>query len=293
MKNKENQIITNQESLIEQQNANLVQSSNEENVTTKKKTKKEKSKIIENQPSNNAKTERILSIDRFRGLCMFLMVCSFILPIFSCFNFLAPIVEHGDAGFQVLPGISFADLFAAMFIFVIGLTIVKNFKTRESKFGTRRAYLQLAVRFLCLIGLGLLFNGFESAWVDIFLGDSTFADLSIQMKIYAVGFWIAIALVIVLLVSKFVKNAKFKVVASSLFKYFVAIIGICGLFFILVATAEKVTPPVDGNRFGGWEWDTLQNIGLAGLLALPFIRFDKWGRLIIVGITFTALTILM
>ena len=293
MKNKENQNMPNQESLIEQQNSNLVQSSNEENVTTKKKTKKEKSKIIENQPSNNAKTERILSIDRFRGLCMFLMVCSFILPIFSCFNFLAPIVEHGDAGFQVLPGISFADLFAAMFIFVIGLTIVKSFKSRESKFGTRRAYLQLAVRFLCLIGLGLLFNGFENAWVDIFLGASTFADLSIQLKIYAVGFWIAIALAIVLLVSKFVKNEKFKVVASSLFKYFVAIIGICGLFFILVATAEKVTPPVDGNRFGGWEWDTLQNIGLAGLLAIPFIRFDKWGRLIIVGITFTALTILM
>ena len=36
------------------------------------------------------KGERLLSIDRFRGLCMFLMVCSFILPIFSCFNFLAP-----------------------------------------------------------------------------------------------------------------------------------------------------------------------------------------------------------
>ena len=74
------------------------------------------------------KKERILSIDRFRGFCMFLMACSFIFPLFSCFDFLAPVVEHGDKGFQILPGISFADLFAAMFIFVIGLTICKSIK---------------------------------------------------------------------------------------------------------------------------------------------------------------------
>ena len=239
------------------------------------------------------KGERLLSIDRFRGLCMFLMVCSFILPIFSCFNFLAPIIEHGADGFQVLPGVSFADLFAAMFIFVIGLTICKSFKSRERKYGTRRAYWQLAIRFLALIGIGILFNGFENGWADIFTGSKTFADLSIKIQIFAVMFWIALALLIVFLISLAVKNEKFKQVSSAMLRYFLAIAGVLALYFILVNTAEKITVPTDGERFGGWEWDTLQNIGLAGLMALPFVKLDKWGRLIMVSITFVVMTVLM
>ena len=239
------------------------------------------------------KGERLLSIDRFRGLCMFLMVCSFILPIFSCFNFLAPIIEHYPNGFQVLPGVSFADLFAAMFIFVIGLTICKSFKSRERKYGTRRAYWQLAIRFLALIGIGILFNGFENGWVDIFTGSKTFSELSIKIQIFAVMFWIAFALLIVFLISLAVKNEKFKKVSSAMLRYFLAIAGVLALYFILVSTAEKITVPADGERFGGWEWDTLQNIGLAGLMALPFVKFDKWGRLIIVSITFVVMTVLM
>lgn len=239
------------------------------------------------------KGERLLSIDRFRGLCMFLMVCSFILPIFSCFNFLAPIIEHGADGFQVLPGVSFADLFAAMFIFVIGLTICKSFKSRERKYGTRRAYWQLAIRFLALIGIGILINGFENGWVDVFTGAKKFTELSIKIQIFAVMFWIAFALLIVLLISLAVKNEKFKKVSSAMLRYFLAIAGVLALYFILVNTAEKITVPTDGERFGGWEWDTLQNIGLAGLMALPFVKFDKWGRLIIVSITFVVMTVLM
>lgn len=243
--------------------------------------------------SNSKTKERLISIDRFRGLCMFLMVCSFIFGAFTCFEPLAPLIEHGSKGFQVLPGISIADLFAPMFIFVIGLTIVKSFKSREEKFGTRRAYFQLAVRFLSLIGIGILFNGFENAWIDIFMGQQTFAGLSIQLKIYAVMFWIAIALLLVYIISLFFKNQTFKNVALSILRYFLAIAGIFAIYFILVATAEKITTPVGGPRYGGWEWDTLQNIGLAGLLALPFVKYDKWGKLTIVGISFVTLTVLM
>ena len=246
----------------------------------------------ENQKQGGTK-ERILSIDRFRGLCMFAMVCSFVFGIFSAFGFFAPIIEHGEAGFQVLPGVSFADLFAAMFIFVIGLTMVKSFKSREAKFGTRKAYFQLATRFLALIGVGILFNGFESGWAEIFTGESAWADLSIKIKIFGVMFWIAVALLIVYVISLFVKNEKFKRIAEAMFRYFLAIAGVMALYFILVSTGEKITAPVDGERFGGWEWDTLQNIGLAGLLALPFVKYDKWGRLTIVGITFVVLSVLM
>ena len=255
------------------------------------KNDKEKKTTKEKQPQNTK--ERILSIDRFRGLCMFAMVCSFVFGIFSAFGFFAPVIDHAPDGFQVLPGVSFADLFAAMFIFVIGLTMVKSFKSREAKFGTRKAYFQLATRFLALIGVGILFNGFENGWAELFIGESTWADFSIKIKIFGVMFWIAVALLIVYVISVFVKNPKFKKVSEMMLRYFLAIAGVMALYFILVSTGEKITPPVDGERFGGWEWDTLQNIGLAGLLALPFVKFDKWGRLTMVGIIFTVMTVLM
>ena len=267
-----------------------------ENAETSKTEEKKKwySKFFEKTSEDSASgSGRILSIDRFRGICMFLMVCSFIFPLFACFDFLKPVVEHGDKGFQILPGISFADLFAAMFIFVIGLTISKSFKKREEKVGTSKAYAHLALRFLGLIGIGAIFNGFESGWSDIFLGEKTFSELSVQIQLYAVCFWIALALLIVFIVSRFVKNEKFKVISESIFRYSLAFVGICALFFILVSTGEKITAPANGERFGGWEWDTLQNIGLAGLLALPFVKFNKTGKLVMVVVTFTVLTILM
>ena len=237
--------------------------------------------------------ERILSIDRFRGLCMFAMVCSFVFGALGAFEVLTPLIGHGAEGFQVLPGVSFADLFAPMFIFVIGLTMVRSFKSREEKYGTRMAYFQLATRFLALIGIGILFNGFENGWGDVFTGSKTFAELSIKIQIFAVMFWIAIALLLVYIISLFFKNEKFKTIALAMLKYFLAVAGVLAVYFILVSTGEKITAPVDGERFGGWEWDTLQNIGLAGLLALPFVKYDKWGKLTIVGITFVVLSVLM
>lgn len=280
MKNKQNKTDLN-ENLSQENNEIVVSQSSVEKTETKKSDGGTKVK------------ERILSIDRFRGLCMFAMVCSFIFGALGAFEALKPLIGHGAEGFQVLPGVSFADLFAPMFIFVIGLTMVRSFKSREAKYGTRMAYFQLATRFLALIGIGILFNGFESGWAKIFDGSKTFADLSIKIQIFAVMFWIAIALLLVYIVSLFFKNEKFKTITLAMLKYFLAVAGVLAVYFILVSTGEKITAPVDGERFGGWEWDTLQNIGLAGLLALPFVKYDKWGKLTIVGITFVVLSVLM
>ena len=270
-------------------NENLSQENNEI-VVSQNSVKKTETKKLD----GGAKVkERILSIDRFRGLCMFAMVCSFVFGALGAFEVLTPLIGHGAEGFQVLPGVSFADLFAPMFIFVIGLTMVRSFKSREEKYGTRMAYFQLATRFLALIGIGILFNGFENGWGDVFTGSKTFAELSIKIQIFAVMFWIAIALLLVYIVSLFFKNEKFKTIALAMLKYFLAVAGVLAVYFILVSTGEKITAPVDGERFGGWEWDTLQNIGLAGLLALPFVKYDKWGKLTIVGITFVVLSVLM
>ena len=266
--------------VIEKENANL-----DLQATTKLENdeQKNKEKIAETKTS-----QRILSIDRFRGICMFAMVCSFIFGLFASFSALAPIIEHGTNGFQILPGVSFADLFAPMFIFVIGLTIVPSFKKREKQFGTSRAYFQLAVRFLSIMGIGCLLNGFEDGWSDVILNGVPFAELNINMKIYAVCFWIAIALVINLIVSTFIKNDKYKAISKNILSALLALCGLLALFVIIVKTGEKITP----NPTSPYDqiWDTLQNIGLAGLISLPFIKFSKWGKLVIVSIILLVLT---
>ena len=194
----------------------------EENLKTNEKVNiavlkdTEKKENNENQNINSQKTsQRILSIDRFRGICMFAMVCSFVFGLFASFGALAPLIEHGTKGFEILPGVSFADLFAPMFIFVVGLTIVPSFKKREEKFGTVNAYLQLAIRFLSIMGIGCLLNGFEDGWADVFTG-TAFSELSINTKIYAIGFWVALALVINLIISLFTKNEKYKNISKTL-----------------------------------------------------------------------------
>lgn len=266
----------------------------EENLKTNEKVNiavlkdTEKKENNENQNINSQKTsQRILSIDRFRGICMFAMVCSFVFGLFASFGALAPLIEHETKGFEILPGVSFADLFAPMFIFVVGLTIVPSFKKREEKFGTVNAYLQLAIRFLSIMGIGCLLNGFEDGWADVFTG-TAFSELSINTKIYAIGFWVALALVINLIISLFTKNEKYKNISKTLLTILLTICGILAFFVILVKTGEKITP----NPTSPYDqiWDTLQNIGLAGLISLPFVKFSKWGKLTIVAVILFALT---
>ncbi|WPL38185.1 hypothetical protein [Malacoplasma iowae] len=255
--------------------------------------------------------ERILSVDRFKGFCMFMLALSIIVPLFghNLFvgdfgTFLGSLFKHapndgsdskgaliilpgvntpGINGSANIPGVSFADLFAPMFIFAIGLTIIPSFRSRERKYGTLRAYLQLATRFLALIGLGSVINGLEDGWIDVWTDPAkhSFEKFSIQIKIYAVSFWIVLGLMVLSFASVFIKTDKYKIktIMANGTKWYAAIMGLFSLYFILVKTGETFTTPTT-PLYGGWVWDTLQNIGLSGLFALPFIALSKWARLI-------------
>jgi predicted acyltransferase len=134
--------------------------------------------------------KRDLAIDRFRGIAIFFVVLSLIVG--ALLGPMAEILEeqgkelpaffalidklfshHARDGVKLIPnflpniigdnraGLSLADLFAPMFLFIIGLTIVKSFKSRAEKYGTKQAYFQLAVRSLGLMAIGFLINGLE------------------------------------------------------------------------------------------------------------------------------------
>lgn len=91
-----------------------------------------------NADSPTGADSRVLSIDRMRGICIFIMVGSVLLSMFGdTFKAIAGLYGHGASGWQVVAGnahfvnggysgIAFADVFAPLFIFVIGLTFCSS-----------------------------------------------------------------------------------------------------------------------------------------------------------------------
>ena len=96
-------------------------------------------------PRNTLDEQRILSIDRLRGVLVILMVGG---------DYLAG-VEAVPAFLKHAPGIgiTIADTVAPAFVFVIGLNYGPSF-ARRMRQGAARAYRHFLVRYLALIGLG-------------------------------------------------------------------------------------------------------------------------------------------
>lgn len=261
--------------------------------------------------------KRDLAIDRFRGIAIFFVVLSLIVG--ALLGPMAEILEeqgkelpaffalidklfshHARDGVKLIPnflpniigdnraGLSLADLFAPMFLFIIGLTIVKSFKSRAEKYGTKQAYFQLAVRSLGLMAVGFLINGLEG-WIEV-LGGEEYISFDLNHKFAMIGVFFALAAVLVLVISLMLKNKKFKTIASNILKYTLAFIGTICLFFITVRLAE-ISGGTGVEAFGGNVWDILQNIGLASLFALLFVNMGKTGRLVIVALIFTFFSI--
>lgn len=258
-----------------------------------------------NADSPTGADSRVLSIDRMRGICIFIMVGSVLLSMFGdTFKAIAGLYGHGASGWQVVAGnahfvnggysgIAFADVFAPLFIFVIGLTFCSSFKRREQMYGATRACFQLGVRFAALTGFGAVVDG-VSCLPDMFGGK--WSEMQFADKFFGLASFVLIAALLVLFVSQFVKNRRFGEVCGAVFRYIAAALGLAVLFFALCGLGEKI-----GQAFGtqilyetskyGFAWDTLQNIGLAGLLALPFVKTGKWGRLAVVAAAYAALTV--
>ena len=250
-----------------------------------------KEKVIE-ETSSKSTTTRILSIDRFRGIAILCMVIAGILSMFPAFGLFAPLFTHFNhyagavnLGWQIVPGVTLADLFAAFFIFVIGLSYVKSFNSNEKKYGTAKSYLIVALRYLGLIGIGFLLVGFGRL-ADFLVGGGAFTEIPLTVQSIIIGFCVALFLVLLILIFKFTRLARVKAVLSNIFRYFIAAYGVLAVGLLIESTGAIV-----GGLEYHWFWDVLQTIGLSGLIALPFIKFSKVGKLIMSGIILIGLTI--
>jgi len=105
---------------------------------------------------------RILSIDVFKGLTVLLMV---FLNSFHPYDDVPAWTKHAGEY-----GLTYVDLVAPFFVFMLALNMNVSYKRRVEKFGRKRALLRYIRRFLILIGIGLLLtiyidlDGFYFRW---------------------------------------------------------------------------------------------------------------------------------
>jgi predicted acyltransferase len=102
------------------------------------------------------KTDRILSIDRFRGFAILMMVLA---NFMGGVNLIPAWLKHApDVGLTVI------DLIAPFFIFAIGLTFGLSFQRRLTRDGAFKTYSQFFTRYLAIIGLGAVISAGETAF---------------------------------------------------------------------------------------------------------------------------------
>lgn len=104
--------------------------------------------MIEDQIKNLEKPSRILSIDEFKGLSIILMTFVNSLAFFE--NVPAWTKHAGDYG------VTYVDLIAPFFIFMLALNFTLSFKKRLEMFGRKKAYLRFVRRYLIFIAIGLV-----------------------------------------------------------------------------------------------------------------------------------------
>ena len=114
----------------------------------------------EDTPPNQ--NSRILSIDVFKGLTILLMV---FLNTFHPYDDVPAWSKHAGEY-----GLTYVDLVAPFFVFMLALNMKISYKRRVEKFGKKRAALRFIRRFLIFIGIGLVLtiyvdhNGFYFRW---------------------------------------------------------------------------------------------------------------------------------
>ncbi|MGI5842399.1 MAG: hypothetical protein ACOX6H_03835 [Christensenellales bacterium] len=209
-------------------------------------------------------SQRLASIDRFRGIAVFCMIFFQLLNHFGSFGVLTKISEHSIAdGIQIFQFTTIADLIAPMFMFAIALSYQLSFNKRVELYGKKAAVKHFVLRNLALIGIGGAFSGINLV-IDILNGSTImFTD---YFFLIALGVVICASLLALIFQIKPLK--KHKKLFKDLFLYSLSFLG---AVVALLASYETTRLVFDINFNKAGYWMVLQSIGMAGLIALPFM----------------------
>ena len=230
-------------------------------------------------------TKRIKSIDRFRGFCVFCMLIFQFLKNFPSLGILSRLADHSlENGIVILPGMTLADIIAPAFIFAIGLTFTLSFSKWQRLYGTKRAVIHYLERALSIIGLGTFLDLCNKV-LDSFSGYTLNA---FDWTIFAFSVVAIIGLVLRFLSAIPSWKKKLSMPAEQIFYIALSCMGIMN---IIITTIDFINIFNDFNAFRYNYWVTLQGIGFAILVALPFVKSKSWVKFLGASIIFIAFTI--
>lgn len=214
--------------------------------------------------------KRIKSIDRFRGFCVFSMLIFQFLKNFKNLGILSKLADHSlETGIVILPGMTLADIIAPAFIFAIGLTFALSFKKWETKYGLKYAVIHYLERALAIIGVGT-FLSLCNKLLDSFSGNYTLNAFDWTVFAFTVIALVGLSLRLLSLIPALRK--KLKCYAEQIFYIALSCLGIMNI----IITSIDYAYVLNGTGVVYSYWVTLQGIGFAILIALPFIKAKSW-----------------
>ncbi len=257
---------------------------------------KEKIKVYTNNYKNKqnelseilAESQRIKSIDRFRGFLVFCMLVFQFLNKFDNLTFLNKLANHYNhgIGIEILPHMTIADMVAPAFIFAIGLTFAMTFIKRQKLYGTKIAVVHHLERSLGIIGLGC-FLGLCGNILDSFGGKHTLNAFDYSVLAVSVIMLIGIVLRLLTNVPKLKNNKYFPKIAEQIFYISISVLGIMDIIITCIDWHYVLTTGDLVYRY----WLTLQDIGFAMLIALPLIKAGSFVKFTVATAGFIGYTV--
>ncbi|MDR3263515.1 MAG: hypothetical protein LBT30_04315 [Clostridiales bacterium] len=217
---------------------------------------------------------RMRSIDQIRGLLIFLNAVTYICGAFVAITSKLPFVNGDKFTFELLKGIPLDDIFLPMFVFIMGLTACSSFKKLQEAKGQTFAAKKFAFKYLVLIGFGtVMMDGLACAYE--FIAGKILSEFKLGEQAAIILFFACLPLILFYFITKIIRNKKLTKIAGLMIKIVWAFGGAAAVFFLATSTGAIFSGVPQQNI-----WDVFQTIGLAGLIALPFMGLNRYGKLI-------------
>lgn len=199
----------------------------------------------------NPSGKRILSIDRYRGIAVFLLVVTLPLYFIDAFDYTDPFTTHiVEDAFCLVPGYTFYDLIAPVFIFAAGLSFGLSYSKNVSRHGVFAAIKKTVYRALRLIAVGTMLMYFGESLVDMTYKVATYLISGLAC------FWLILAIL----------RQDFKKIIGRVLDISLIILGLAAL---IIGVSETIYLLVN-NELLMDHWNVLQSIGFATLITILF-----------------------
>ncbi|GEM_PF-3676826 len=229
-------------------------------------------------------TERIVSIDRARGLLIICMILCQIAGRFGGFGFFGRIGLHGDGGLNVFPGYALADLGEPLFLLLLALSFWPSYQKRLVRDGAKAAMLHFLTRFTAIIGIGYIMRIAEFRTGEAYVMHVTkFVDLGVA------GTCCVAVCGLTYLIGKLFKIKRLNVCGTGT----IHLLSAMGIMDIIVDayTVVAYTMPVYDTFNLDW-WGALASIGASGIILLLFAGSNTLMRGISAAFMLTAYSLL-